>query len=115
MTRLLKNISAIVVVAMIIAAVAIPAFAAVNALSYNASWETNDIPSHLKIRSTLTYSGGNGNWVDYYSNAVSNTGILSTLTGESTASSTSATGNWADCNATEIPFVRSHSGSPWYR
>ena len=67
MTRLLKNISAIVAVAMIIAAVAIPTFALVEELEYldsSCRYIADDL--RPKIYMEFSYWGGDGSNVYYF-------------------------------------------------
>lgn len=113
MTRLLKNISAIVVIAMIIAVIAIPAFAAVNALSYSASWSASDIPGEYYAWATLSYSGGNGSEVYSTAYATTNLHLTSTISEWSLAVSASYIGPKKPYSL-NAPFVIDHGGSAYY-
>lgn len=114
MTRILKNISAIVVIAMIISVIAIPALAE-SSLYSSTSWESNDIPSNHQIRVTFSYSGGNGEWVRYYACARSNTDNWSDVQGYSTSESDGPVyGNWASSDYFTIPYVEYTHGYAVY-
>ena len=113
MTRLLKNITAIVVIAMIISVIAIPAFAAVNALSYSAGWSSSDLPNNLVAWATFSYSGGNGNEVHSSATAVTNLGYRSVISEWDEAISASYIGP-EKAYSLNAPFVVDCYGSASY-
>lgn len=114
MTKLLKNISAIVAIVMIISVIAIPAFASVNALSYNVGSEASDLPNNLVAWVTLSYSGANGtDRVDVEATGITNLGNVSKIETYSYAVAASFIGNKVAYKLV-IPFVVSTSGSAYY-
>lgn len=103
---------------MIISAIAVPALANVNALSATAGWEATDLLRLFNARVTLSYSGGNGNWVRYFASAESNLGYFSEFSGFSQSVSLSSYGDWVSADYYVIPYVVDYSGyalydSPW--
>lgn len=114
MTRIFKNISAVVAIALIISVIAIPAMADTYLYS-STSWESNDYPKNHQIRVIFSYSGGNGDWVRYYACARSNTDNWSDVQGFSTSESLGPVyGNWASADYFTIPYVEYTNGYALY-
>ena len=103
---------------MIISAIAVPVLANTTGLTYQAGWEATDLPRLFNARVTLSYSGGNGNWVRYFASAESNLGYFSEFSGFSQSASLSSAGDWVSADYFDIPYVVDYSGyalydSPW--
>lgn len=105
MTRLLKNISAIVVVAMILAAIAIPTFALVEELEYldsSCTYECNEAKSTVKMY--FSYWGGDGRKVYYWCEIETNLGYRDMYSDVTNATSISITSSELRYNPAGIPI-----------
>ena len=109
-----KRITAIAVVVVIAAVIAIPALAGMYSLSATAGWEATDRPGQFKARATLSYSGGNGNEVFAYAFAETNLGNISVIAEWTTAVSASFVGDWKAYCLDSIPFVVNYGGNAVY-
>lgn len=114
MNNKLKSIIAVLVVAVIVSAFAIPALAGMNALTSTAGWEASDRPTYRYAWATLSYSGGNGNTVICSAYATTNLGYMSIINTMSTALSATFKGNDQPYGLS-IPFVVSYSGDAVYQ
>ena len=104
MTRLLKNISAIVVVAMILAAIAIPTFALVEELEYldsSCTYVCNEDNSTVKMY--FSYWGGDGRNVYYWCEIETNLGYRDMYSDVTNATSISITSSALKYSPTDIP------------
>lgn len=113
MNNKLKSIIAVLVVAVIVSAFAIPALAGMNALTYTAGWEASDLPNNFVARATLSYSGGNGKEVYCAAVAETNLEYCSIITEWTHAISASYVGNYVPYEL-DIPFVTNYYGSAIY-
>ena len=113
MNNKLKSFIAVLVVAVIVSAFAIPAFAGMYGLTYTAGWEANDVPHQLEARVTLSFSGGNGREV--YCSAIAETNLhyYSIITQWTHATSASFVGAYMPYEL-EIPFVTGYDGYAIY-
>lgn len=114
MTRLLKNISAIVVVAMILAAIAIPTFALVEELEYldsSCTYVCNEDNSTVKMY--FSYWGGDGRDVYYWCDILTNLGHRDMYSDVTNATSISITSSALPYSPIDIP-IRYCGGKAYY-